>query len=203
MHKTAPDPSSSALSLNTLALPGLVVISPKCIGDDRGYFSETYNQRAFAELGLKTPLVQDNQSLSAQKSTLRGLHFQTAPHAQVKLIRVLNGAIYDVSVDIRHGAPTFGQHAGVILSAQNRRQLWVPEGFAHGFYTLTPDTVVLYKVSAYYAPDHDKGLAWDDPALGIDWPLDAGCTPILSARDRQHPKLADLPAYFQYTPNAS
>ncbi|PHS24612.1 MAG: dTDP-4-dehydrorhamnose 3,5-epimerase [Robiginitomaculum sp.] len=202
MHK-APASSSSALSLSALSLPGLMVISPKHIGDDRGYFSETYNQRDFAKLGLKIPLVQDNQSLSAQKGTLRGLHFQTAPHAQVKLIRVLYGAIYDVCVDIRHGSPTFGQHVGVTLSAQNRQQLWVPEGFAHGFCTLTPDTVVLYKVSTYYAPDHDKGLAWDDPALGIDWPLDAGCDPVLSPKDRQHPNLAGLPTYFEDTPDVS
>ncbi|MDQ7018414.1 MAG: dTDP-4-dehydrorhamnose 3,5-epimerase [Robiginitomaculum sp.] len=196
-----PEPVSvPSLKVTPLSLPGLTLLVPKRHGDARGYFSETYNRRTFESAGLNADFVQDNQSLSAQAGTLRGLHFQIPPFAQIKLIRVLRGAIWDVCVDIRHGSPTFGQQVGVTLSAQNGHQLWVPEGFAHGFCTLESDTEVLYKVSQYYAPDHDKGLAWDDPALGIDWPLQNGVTPVLSDKDQAHPPLSALPTFFEYSP---
>ncbi|PHS28938.1 MAG: dTDP-4-dehydrorhamnose 3,5-epimerase [Robiginitomaculum sp.] len=192
--------SSTSLKVTPLSLPGLTLLEPKRIGDDRGYFSETYNQHDFTDLGLSASFVQDNQSLSAQTGTLRGLHFQISPFAQVKLVRVLRGSIYDVCVDIRHDSPTFGHHIGVTLSAQNGQQLWVPEGFAHGFCTLEPDTEVLYKVSQYYAPAHDKGLLWNDPQLGISWPLQNGIASVLSDKDRAQPPLSALPAFFEYSP---
>jgi len=192
--------SGPSLTVTPLSLPGLTLLEPKRLGDARGYFSETYNRRTFESAGLSADFVQDNQSLSAPVGTLRGLHFQTPPFAQIKLIRVLRGAILDVCVDIRHGSPTFGRHIGVTLSAQNGQQLWVPEGFAHGFCTLEPDTEVLYKVSQYYAPDHDKGLLWYDPQLGIAWPLQNGVTPVLSDKDQAHPPLSALPAVFEYSP---
>jgi dTDP-4-dehydrorhamnose 3,5-epimerase len=189
--------AESTVQAIPLELPGLVLLEPVKHGDARGFFSETYSARDMERLGLGTPLVQDNHSLSAKIGTIRGLHFQTPPHAQVKLVRVIKGAIADVCVDIRHGSPTFGQHVSIELSAKNWRQLWVPEGFAHGFCTLEPDTQVLYKVSTYYAPMHDKGLAWDDPELAIDWPL-ANHPPVVSDKDRHHPPLADLPHDFEY-----
>ncbi len=193
----------SRIKVTPLPLPGLTVLTPKKHGDGRGFFSETYNKQDLQALGLHTDFVQDNHSLSAQKGTLRGLHFQTPPKAQIKLVRVLRGAIYDVCVDIRHGSPTFGQSAGVVLSAQNGQQVWVPEGFAHGFCTLEADTEVSYKVSQYYAPEHDKGLAWNDPALNIDWPLEAGLAPVLSDKDCTYPVLSDLPCFFEYDASAA
>ncbi len=186
----------SRLQIYELAMPGVYLLEPEKHGDDRGFFSETYNKCVFESFGLGTGFVQDNHSLSAQKGTVRGLHFQTPPDAQAKLVRVLRGAIQDVCVDIRRGSPTFGQHIAVTLTAKNWKQLWVPEGIAHGFCTLEPDTEVLYKVSRYYAPAHDKGLAWDDPDLGISWSLDEGATPVLSDKDRNYPCLSALPAYF-------
>ncbi len=192
-----------AIKMTRLALPGLVVLEPKQHGDDRGFFTETYNQTVLESLGLHANFVQDNQSLSTHKGTLRGLHFQTPPAAQVKLVRVLRGAVLDVCVDIRHGSPTFGRHACVTLSAQNGQQLWVPEGFAHGFCTLCPDTELAYKVSHSYAPAHDKGLAWNDPDLAIDWPLDAGTAPILSNKDKTYPCLGEMLHFFEYTPDHS
>lgn len=174
-----------------------MVVCPTKLCDDRGFFSETYSARTHAQAGIPDNFVQDNHSLSIDKGTLRGLHFQTRPHAQDKLVRVSRGAILDVAVDIRCGSPTYGRHVAVMLSAENWEQLWVPKGFAHGFYTLEPDTEVIYKVSDYYAPECDRGLAWDDPALDIDW-HNASVPPILSGRDRKHPRLAELPAYFTY-----
>jgi dTDP-4-dehydrorhamnose 3,5-epimerase len=176
-------------------IPDVLLIAPPKYGDDRGFFSETFRGAWFEEAGTSLDFVQDNHSLSADTGTVRGLHFQIPPHAQDKLVRVVRGAVLDVAVDIRVGSPTFGQHVAEVLSAENWRQLLVPKGFAHGFCTLEPDTEVLYKVTAYYAPDHDKGLLWDDPALGIDWPVD-GDRAVLSDKDRLHPPLADLPAYF-------
>ncbi|NIJ41444.1 dTDP-4-dehydrorhamnose 3,5-epimerase [Parvibaculum indicum] len=168
------------------------------IGDERGFFSETYNERDFRREGLDVRFVQDNHSLSRQRGTLRGLHFQTPPHAQGKLVRVTCGAILDVAVDIRHGSPTFGRHVAFEISAENWRQLYVPAGYAHGFVTLTDDTEVQYKVTDFYSAEHDAGLRWDDPALGIDWRVDAGDV-VLSGKDTQHPLLAELPPYFEYT----
>ena len=177
------------------ALAGVKIVTPKKFGDARGFFSETYNRQVFARSGLDLEFVQDNQSLSAEVGTIRGLHFQSPPFAQDKLVRVVRGAILDVAVDIRRSSPTFGQHVAVELSRENWRQLLVPIGFAHGFVTLEPDTEVIYKVTNYYSPANDLGLAFDDPALGIDWRVDLSRA-VLSDKDRRHPKLADLPHVF-------
>ncbi len=183
------------LSVEETAIPAVKIVTPKKFGDHRGFFSETWSRRAFAEAGLDLDFVQDNQSLSAPVGTLRGLHFQSAPFAQDKLVRVTRGRILDVAVDIRASSPTFGKHVAVELSAENWKQLLVPIGFAHGFVTLEPDTEVLYKVTAPYAPQNDHGLAFDDPALGIDWRLPlSGLT--LSDKDRKHPRFAEMLRYF-------
>ena len=178
------------------ALAGVKVITPRKLGDHRGFFSETYNRQAFGAAGVPVEFVQDNQSLSAQPGTIRGLHFQTPPFAQDKLVRVVRGAIFDVAVDLRASSPTFGQYVSVELSAANWRQLLIPIGFAHGFCTLEPDTEVVYKVTNYYSAAHDKGLAWDDEALGIAWPTPKERA-ILSEKDRKHPLLRDLAAAFE------
>ena len=178
-----------------LAIPDVKLIRPVKHGDHRGYFSETYSRRTLADAGIELDFVQDNQAFSAEVGTVRGLHFQVPPFAQAKLVRVLRGAIFDVAVDLRQGSPTYGQHVSAVLSAANWTQILVPVGFAHGLATIEPDTEVFYKVSALYAPDHDMGVLWNDPALGIDWPVDAASA-ILSAKDKVQPKLADLPAWF-------
>ncbi len=177
------------------AIPGVKIITPKKFGDHRGFFSETYNRRAAAEAGIHLEFIQDNHSRSAEAGTVRGLHFQSAPYAQDKLVRVPRGRILDVAVDLRRSSPTFGRHVAVELSADNWRQLLIPIGFAHGLCTLEPDTEVLYKVTNYYSPTHDHGLAFDDPALGIAWPIDPA-EAILSDKDRRLPRLADSPLYF-------
>lgn len=183
-----------------LEILDVILLTPRRFGDERGFFSETFNRRAYEEAGIVGEFVQDNHSLSRDAYVIRGLHFQTPPHAQDKLVRVTRGSVLDVVVDIRHGSPTFGKHVSAVLSAENWRQIWVPQGFAHAFCTLEPDTEFLYKVTDYYAPDNDAGLAWDDPALGIDWPIPNGVAAILSDKDKNHPKLADLPEYFIYDP---
>ncbi len=185
------------LSCEPLAIPDVKIIRPKKHGDDRGFFSETYTQRAFAEIGITIPFVQDNHAFSAARGTLRGLHFQSAPFAQDKLVRVARGAIFDVAVDLRKGSPTYGQHVSAVISAKEWNQILVPIGFAHGLLTLEPDTEVIYKVSNFYSPQHDLGLLWNDPAVGIDWPLDEADV-ILSAKDKVQPRLAEQPAYFTY-----
>jgi dTDP-4-dehydrorhamnose 3,5-epimerase len=190
---------ASPMLVEPLAIAEVKRVLPRVIRDERGFFSETYNQRALAEAGLDITFVQDNQSLSRAKGVVRGLHFQAPPHAQGKLVRVLKGAIFDVAVDIRHGSPTFGKHVSATLSAENAAQLWVPAGFAHGFCTIEPDTEVLYKVTDYYAPDCDLGIQWDDPALGIAWPV-SSADAILSAKDRAHLKLSELAPVFPYEP---
>lgn len=184
-----------AIKVETTAIADVKIITPPKFGDHRGFFSETYNRQAFRDAGIDLEFVQDNQSLSAQLGTLRGLHFQSAPFAQDKLIRVTRGKILDVAVDIRRGSPSFGQHVAVELSAENWRQLLVPIGFAHGFVTLEPDTEVNYKVTNTYSAANDHGLAFDDPDLGIAWPLPPEGA-VLSDKDRKHPRLRDLPAYF-------
>ncbi len=171
------------------------VIRPKKFGDERGFFSETYSERSLRAHGLALTFVQDNHSLSAQPGTVRGLHFQTPPFAQDKLVRVTRGAILDVAVDLRRGSPTFGRHVAVTLSTAAWNQLLVPIGFAHGFCTLEPDTEVLYKVTNFYSAEHDRGLKWDDPALGIAWPVEAAAAQ-LSDKDRRHPTLAELDLVF-------
>jgi len=183
------------LHIEATALPDVKIIQPKKIGDHRGFFSETYSRAAFAAAGLHHDFVQDNHSFSPVVGTLRGLHFQAPPFAQDKLVRVSRGRVLDVAVDIRASSPSFGKVVAVELSAENWLQMLVPVGFAHGFVTLEPDTEVLYKVSASYAPSHEHGLAFDDPAVGIDWGFPADRL-ILSEKDRRHPRLADLPRYF-------
>ncbi len=183
------------MRIERLEIPDVIALTPKRFGDERGYFSEVFRLDVLAEAAPSLMFVQDNQSGSAQVGTVRGLHFQAPPFAQAKLVRVLRGAVLDVAVDLRRGSSTFGRHVHHVLSAENGEQLLVPAGFAHGFCTLAPDTEVIYKVSTYYNAAADKGLAWDDPALGIPWPVPADKA-VLSAKDRTHPKLADLPAYF-------
>ncbi len=176
-------------------LDGVLVIVPIRYGDARGFFSETYSQAAFREIGVASDFLQDNHSLSRMPGTVRGLHFQIAPFAQAKLVRVPRGAILDVAVDIRHSSPTYGRSFATRLSAENGAQLFVPVGFAHGFCTLEPDTEVFYKVDAPYSREHERGLRWNDPVLGIDWPIPEGGAMVLE-RDRLYPTLDNLPAYF-------
>ncbi|BEV01852.1 dTDP-4-dehydrorhamnose 3,5-epimerase [Novosphingobium olei] len=173
-------------------IEGPVIIEPKVFGDDRGFFFESWNMSAFGAAGLPTAFVQDNHSRS-QKGVLRGMHFQN-PAPQGKLVRVARGAVFDVAVDLRASSPTFGKWAGVTLSAENKRMFWVPEGFAHGFLTLEDDTDFLYKCTAPYAPQHECSLAWDDPAVGIEWPLD-GVDVKLSAKDAVGLPLDKVPVF--------
>lgn len=181
------------MRVETTSLPGVLVITPRVFEDTRGFFFESYNQEAWADHGISTLFVQDNHSRSVG-STLRGLHFQLPPMAQVKLVRCVRGAIWDVAVDIRAGSPTFGRWVGVELSAENFRQLYIPAGFAHGFCVLSDWADVLYKTSAVYSKAHERGIAWDDPQLALDWPVRA---PLLSDRDRVAPSLAE---YLAGTP---
>jgi len=178
-----------------LELPGLKLVTPKKFGDERGFFSETHNEKTWANAGLNFDFVQDNHSLSRDVGTVRGLHFQTAPFAQDKLVRVVSGRILDVAVDLRRTSPTFGRHVVVELSKENWRQLFIPIGFAHGFVTLELDTEVIYKVTNFYSPQHDCGVAWDDPDIGVDWPV-AADRAVLSEKDRKWPRLRDLPEVF-------
>lgn len=170
---------------------GVFEVTPKKFGDARGFFSETYQRQRFADAGIGLDFMQDNQSFSAEKWTLRGLHFQVAPFAQDKLIRVLRGSVFDVAVDIRNGSPTYGKWVGCTLSAEKFNQLFIPRGFAHGFLTLEPDVEVLYKVTAPYAPECDRSVRWNDPAIDIAWPL-GGAQPVLSAKDANAPLVADI-----------
>jgi dTDP-4-dehydrorhamnose 3,5-epimerase len=185
----------AALSVEALPLSGVLHVTPPRFGDIRGYFCETYNHAAFAAAGIDRVFVQDNQSLSREKGVIRGMHFQIPPFAQAKLVRVLRGSIYDVAVDIRRASPTYGQSVAVTLSAELGNQLFVPDGFAHGFCTLEPDTEVLYKVDAPYSRDHERGLLWNDPAIGVRWPI-ADDAAVVIDRDRGHPRLAGLPDFF-------
>ncbi|MEM7496743.1 MAG: dTDP-4-dehydrorhamnose 3,5-epimerase [Pseudomonadota bacterium] len=186
-----------SLSVERLAIPEVCIITPKRHGDHRGFFSEVWNARTFAEAGITLDFVQDNHARSAEKGTVRGLHFQTPPHAQDKLVRVVRGSILDVAVDIRTGSPTYGQHVSAVISAEKGNQILVPVGFAHGLVTLEPDTEVIYKVTDFYSPECDKGLRWNDPALGIDWGLGEEDA-VLSAKDGVQPMLSELPAHFDY-----
>lgn len=176
------------------------LISTRRFGDDRGWFSETYSETTWAKFGVTCRFVQDNHSLSAFTGTIRGIHFQTPPHAQDKLVRCSRGRIIDYAVDLRKGSPTFGQHVFAELSAENGQQLFVPVGFGHAFVTLEPDTEVQYKVSDVYAPQCDGGIRWDCPDIGIDWPLPAG-GPTLSGKDMQLPTLSDFDSPFIYDGN--
>ena len=185
------------MELRALELDGVVEIIPKKFGDARGYFAETYSREPFHAAGVTHEWVQDNQSYSAERGVLRGLHFQVAPFAQDKLVRVLRGSIFDVAVDIRKASPTFGRWVSCIVSAAAFNQILVPKGFAHGFMTLEPNTEVLYKVSAPYKPGCDRTIFFADPAIGIAWPLPTSDV-ILSEKDRQAPLLADVVAELTF-----
>jgi len=183
------------MEITETRIPDVKLLRPKKFGDHRGFFSETYNCRTLAESGIEIDFVQDNHSLSVEKGTIRGLHFQTPPYAQDKLVRVVRGAILDVAVDLRRESPTYGQWVGAEISAEEWNQILVPVGFAHGICTLEPDTELIYKVSNYYSPDHDKGLRWNDPDLGIEWPISES-EAILSEKDRAQPLFKEMTAAF-------
>lgn len=184
------------IDANHAAIAGVVHITPPRFGDHRGFFAETYNRRVFAGLGVDVEFVQDNHSLSAAVDTIRGLHFQAPPHAQAKLVRCGRGAIFDVAVDIRRGSPTYGRWAGYTLNAENGAQLYISVGFAHGFATLEPDSEIIYKCSDYYAPETEGALRWDDPDIGIAWPLTSA--PVLSEKDAAAPLLAGFNSPFTF-----
>jgi dTDP-4-dehydrorhamnose 3,5-epimerase len=176
------------MHVEATAIPAVKIVTPKKFGDARGFFSETYSKAAWDKAGLDYVFVQDNHSFSAAAGTLRGLHFQIPPFAQDKLVRAGRGRILDVAVDVRRSSPTFGKYVAVELSAENWRQLLIPVGFAHAFVTLEPDCEALYKTTAPYSPEHDRGVAWDDPDIGIKWPLPDG-GPTLSDKDKKWPRL--------------
>jgi len=183
------------MKFRTFAVGGPVEVIPAQIADERGYFSEIYRSDIFAERVESIEFVQDNQSLSIRAGTIRGLHFQTHPAAQGKLVRCLAGRLLDVAVDLRMDSPTFGHWISVVLSPENNNQLWVPVGFGHGFCTLEPNTIISYRVTNYYSREHDKGVAWDDPDIAIGWP-DVADAETLSAKDQAQPSLRELPRYF-------
>lgn len=185
------------LKVQTLDIPEIKLLTPAIFHDPRGFFSETYNRAALNDAGITAEFVQDNHSLSKAKGVIRGLHYQLNPRAQAKLIRVVRGAVFDVAVDIRAGSPTFGKHVSAVLSVENWSQLWIPVGFAHGFCTLEPDTEIVYKVTELYTPELDRGIAFDDPDLGIAWPVPADKA-VLSDKDRRQPRLAALSEQFTY-----
>lgn len=183
------------MKVEALAIADVMIVQSRVFDDARGAFCESWNRRAFAEAGIVCDFVQDNYVWSAAKGTMRGLHFQAPPHSQGKLVRVTRGSVYDVALDLRCNSPSFGQHVGAVLSASNGKQIWVPEGFAHGYVTLEPNTEVLYKVTDYYVPGAEGGVLWNDPDLAIAWPVD-GSAAILSEKDVQLPPLRDLASPF-------
>ena len=185
----------SKFTLTRLEIEGLLLIVPTRFGDERGYFAETYRADAFRAFGITAEFVQENQSFSARPGTVRGLHFQAPAAAQAKLVRALRGALFDVAVDLRRGSPTFSRWCSARLSAAGGEQIFIPRGFAHGFCTLEPDTEVAYKIDAYYRPECEGGVAWDDPQIAIPWPV-APAEAILSERDRKLPRLSDLDLPF-------
>jgi dTDP-4-dehydrorhamnose 3,5-epimerase len=184
------------MNIESLAIPEVKLITPPRFKDPRGFFSETWNQRRFAEAGIPGPFIQDNHAYSTERGVLRGLHCQIGPNAQGKLVRAVRGSIWDVAVDIRHGSPTFGRYVGAVLSAENWAQLWVPVGFLHAYCTLQADTEVIYKVTADYDKPAERGVIWNDPDIGIEWPIGADEV-ILSDKDRILPRLAECPVWFR------
>jgi dTDP-4-dehydrorhamnose 3,5-epimerase len=184
------------LKLTFTNLTDVIIVEPTVHGDHRGWFMETYNENIFNDSGININFVQDNQSFSAAKGTLRGLHYQLYPKDQTKLVRCTKGTIYDVAVDIRRGSPNFGQWIGIELSAENKKQLLIPNGFAHGFITLTDNVEVQYKVDEVYSPENDRGIRWNDPEININWP--PGIIPILSKKDKEAPLLKDAEINFTY-----
>jgi len=187
-----------SVKIELTALQGLVFLTPARFGDVRGFFSESYNRATLAAQGITLDFVQDNHSLSAKVGTVRGLHFQSPPHAQAKLVRCGKGCLFDVAVDIRRGSPTYGQWVGVELSFENGRQLLVPAGFLHGFVTREPDTEIIYKCTDYYAPECDGAIRFDDPDIGIDWGMPAGGEVLLSDKDAKAPLLRDFESPFVF-----
>ncbi len=185
------------MQISDTILPGVKLLAPAQHRDHRGVFCEVYNRHTLAAAGIATEFVQDNMSVSAAAGTIRGFHFQIPPCAQAKLVYVARGSVLDVVVDLRRGSPTYGRHFATVLSAADWNQIFVPVGVAHAVCTLEPETQVVYKVSAHYAPEHDRGLLWSDPALGIAWPV-APDRAIVSEKDSRHPRLAELPDYFVY-----
>ncbi|YCI75544.1 dTDP-4-dehydrorhamnose 3,5-epimerase [Bacillus sp. R1-10] len=183
------------MNITKTKLNGVMVIEPKIFGDHRGWFTETYNEESFKKAGIDSVFIQDNHSFSATKGTLRGLHYQKDPKAQTKLVRCTKGSIFDVAIDIRKESPTYGEWYGVELSEENKKQLLVPKGFAHGFMTLTDDVEVQYKVDELYSPEHDRGIIWNDPEVGIEWPINI--QPVLSAKDENAPLLKDADNNFK------
>lgn len=177
-------------------LDGVIILEPAVYGDHRGWFMETYNKESFLEAGINLNFIQDNHSFSAEKGTLRGLHYQLNPKAQAKLVRCTKGAIFDVAVDIRQNSPNFRKWFGVELTCENKKQLLIPKGFAHGFITLTNDVEVQYKVDEFYSPECDRGIIWNDPEINIEWPIDV--KPILSEKDEKAPLLKDAEYNFSY-----
>ena len=182
------------MQIETTALDGVLVLTPRRFGDARGFFSESWNRKTLADKGITLDFVQDNHSVSAAVNTVRGLHFQSPPHAQAKLVRCGRGRLFDVAVDIRRGSPTWGAWVGVELSAENGKQLLMPAGFLHGFATREPDTEIIYKCTDYYAPDCDGAVRFDDPTIGIDWGLSGD--PVLSDKDAAAPALAEFDSPF-------
>ena len=188
------------MEFRTFDVDGLLEIIPRKIEDERGYFSEIFRFDTFLDHVPGAEFVQDNQSLSVRTGTIRGIHFQSHPAGQAKLVRCLAGQLLDVAVDLRVDSPSYRRWVSVVLSPQENNQLWVPVGFGHAFCTLEPNTVISYRVTNYYSPEHDKGLAWDDPDIGVDWPGIAD-PETLSSKDRRQPRLAELPAYFSMKDN--
>jgi dTDP-4-dehydrorhamnose 3,5-epimerase len=185
------------MKMKPLGIADVLLVTPTKHSDARGFFSETFRADSFDSVGLKVVFIQDNHAFSSPKWVLRGLHFQAPPHAQGKLVRCSRGAILDVCVDIRQGSPTYGRHVSVELSAKNWHQLWVPPGFAHGYVTLEEDCEVMYKTTAYYAPNSERGIAWNDPDLKIDWRAPSDCL-VLSEKDRSYPRLSESVPVFQF-----
>ena len=183
------------MQFRSLSIDGPIEIIPRKIEDDRGYFAEVFREDAFSSHAAGAIFVQDNQSLSVRPGTIRGIHFQTAPFAQGKLVRCLAGKVFDVAVDLRTQSPSYGRWVAVTLTPEQCNQLWIPEGFGHAFCSLEPSSIVHYRVTNYYSAEHDKGVAWDDPDIAIDWPPIADAD-TLSAKDRAQPSLAELPTYF-------
>ncbi|MCT6837642.1 MULTISPECIES: dTDP-4-dehydrorhamnose 3,5-epimerase [Bombella] len=185
------------MKVEALSLPGILKVTPARFGDHRGFFSETYNQKAMAEAGIPEVFVQDNQSLSRQKGVVRGLHCQLEPYGQGKLVRVTRGAIWDVAVDARTGSPTYGQWVGAELSAENWAQLWLPVGFLHGFVTLEENTEVQYKCTGFYDKASERSVRWDCEQIGIEWPVERGAA-VLSEKDEQAPAFEAAKGWFSY-----
>lgn len=185
------------MQVERFEVPGVLLLTPRINRDPRGFFIESYSRRTLSGVGLPDEFVQDNHAHSRDKGVVRGLHLQSPPVPQGKLVRCIRGAIFDVAVDVRHGSPTYGRHVAVTLTAENFHQLWVPPGFLHGYATLEPDTEVVYKVTGYYAPECDRCVKWNDPALGIAWPV-AESEALLSAKDQAGRPLAEHPVYFRF-----